>query len=184
MSIAITTDDAINTLMEGRSTAIAKDLKLNLKRVMTDGALDEEETHIALLAIATSLKHGYFINYAKDKLLELGVADELIEEAAESAALTGMLNVYYRFRHFVESAQGEVAKERYKRTGLRMNSMSKPLLGHERFEMLAFAVSVINGCEMCVNGHEKRLLDLNVDAEKIHDLARLAALVKAVNDLA
>ncbi|MGE4157921.1 MAG: carboxymuconolactone decarboxylase family protein [Planctomycetota bacterium] len=177
------TPQPLESLFEGRDTVIARDLKLNLQKSLFEGALPPEEGHFALLALATSVGHQGLATYAREALHQAGVTPELIREAAESAALTGMLNLYYRFRHFIEHSQGSEGAARYTRVGLRMNAMMKPQMGHQRFEMLAFAVSVVNGCEMCVNGHEKKLLDLGVEPDAIHDLARLASLVKATKDL-
>lgn len=170
-------------LFAGRDTVIARDLKLNLQKALFEGDLPPEEGHLTLLALATSVGHAPFMEYARGALRQAAVAEEIIREAAESAALTGMLNLYYRFRHFIEHTQGKEGADRYTRVGLRMNAMMKPQMGHQRFEMLAFAVSVVNGCEMCVNGHEKKLLDLGLAPDALHDLARLAALVKAAKDL-
>ena len=89
----------------------------------------------------------------------------------------GMLNTYYRFRHFLGSP------EEYRVAGLRMTALAKPLLGKQRFEMLAFAVSVINGCESCVRAHEKALRDGGVLPEKVHDLAKLSAVLKGLRTL-
>jgi len=88
-----------------------------------------------------------------------------------------MLNTYYRFRHFVHK------DDDYRVAGLRMTALAKPQLGKERFEMLALAVSVLNGCESCVRSHEQVLRDAGVGADKIHDLARLASVVKALTTL-
>ena len=59
----------------------------------------------------------------------------------------------------------------------------KPVLGKEKFEMLAFAVSVVNGCESCVVSHENVLRAAELSAEKIHDLARMASVVRALKTL-
>jgi alkyl hydroperoxide reductase subunit D len=64
-----------------------------------------------------------------------------------------------------------------------MTALARPLLGKERFEMLAFTVSVLNGCETCTRAHEKTLRDADVGVEKIHDLARLASIVRALKTL-
>ncbi|MEQ1723526.1 MAG: carboxymuconolactone decarboxylase family protein, partial [Pseudobdellovibrio sp.] len=66
---------------------------------------------------------------------------------------------------------------------LRMNSLSKPLNGKQNFEMMALAVSVVNGCPTCVSSHEKALTDLGVTRDKIHDLARLASVTKGLSGL-
>ncbi|MGH9857599.1 MAG: carboxymuconolactone decarboxylase family protein, partial [Acidobacteriota bacterium] len=54
-----------------------------------------------------------------------------------------------------------------------MAALARPVLGKERFEMLAFALSVLNGCESCIRSHEQVLRNAGL-ADKLHDLARLA----------
>lgn len=173
------TTNEIDILFEGRPSAVARDLKLNLKRLMENGLLDPSEATLALAAVATSAGAVALADYAKGKLETLDFTKEQIEEASESAAIMGMLNTYYRFRHMLAHSQPESA-ELYKNTSLRMTALAKPLLGKQRFEMLAFAVSVLNGCETCISNHEKALRESGVIPEKIHDLARLAAVVKGV----
>jgi alkyl hydroperoxide reductase subunit D len=167
----------VETLLENPATAIARDLKLNLTKFLENGALTKDEAHLALLASATSVEHSRLASYAVEQLQSLGIAEDQIREAQESAAIVGMLNTYYRFRHFVGSP------DEYKVAGLRMTALARPVLGKDRFEMLAFAVSVLNGCEMCTRAHEKTLKDAGVPSEKIHDLARLAAVVKGLKTL-
>mgnify|MGYP000051721960 CR=1 FL=1 len=93
--------------------------------------------------------------------------------------MMGLLNTYYKFKGFLS----EETKGDYSRAGLRMNALSKPLLGKERFEMLAFAVSVYNGCPTCFVSHEKVLREAGWSADKIHDLARMASTVKGLSSL-
>jgi lipoyl-dependent peroxiredoxin subunit D len=167
----------IEKLFENNDSIIARDLKLNLKKLMEGSALSAEEAHLALLATATSLDFRPLSEYARESLEKMDFSKEKITEAAESAALMGMLNTYYRFRHMV----GTAVAETYKNAGLRMTALAKPELGKEWFEMLALAVSILNGCETCIAAHEKTLREAGVATEKIHDLARLASVVKAVS---
>jgi len=169
--------EPIDTLLEAHTGVIPRDLKLNLTRLLQDGALSPEEALLATLAISTSLGYPEMSSYARQQLSQAGVAEDQIQEAAQSASIMGMLNIYYRFRHFVGS------QEEYRVAGLRMTALAKPVLGKERFEMLAFAVSVVNGCESCVRAHEKTLRDGGVPAEKVHDLAKLSAVLKALQTL-
>ena len=104
------------------------------------------------------------------------------KEAEESAAIVGMLNTYYKFRSFMSHA-GETKLEDYRTAGLRMTALARPALGKVNFEMLAFTVSVVNGCETCVISHEAVLREAGLGAEKIHDLARMASVVKALKTL-
>lgn len=174
----------VDALFQGRDSTIAKDLKLNMKHLLGESALTPTEAGPALLATATSLGYKALIEAGMSLSKASGLSDDEVREAGEAAAIMGMLNIYYRFRHMVEAEQGKDAVQaRYRSTGLRMNGLAKPALGKERFEMLAFAVSVLNGCEMCINSHERELLKLGTSAEKLHDLARLAAVVKGAGTL-
>ena len=169
--------ETIETLFENQATPIARDLKLNLTKFLEGSALSREESHLALLAVATALDTPRLAAFATDQLQSLGFSGDEILEARESAAMMGMLNTYYRFRHFLGSP------EEYRVAGLRMTALAGPVLGKERFEMLAFAVSVLNGCEVCTQAHEKTLKQAGVSTEKVHDLARIASVAKGLEVL-
>jgi alkyl hydroperoxide reductase subunit D len=49
--------------------------------------------------------------------------------------------------------------------------------------MLVLAISILNGCEPCVNAHERTLAHMGVTIEKLHDIARLSATVNALATL-
>lgn len=176
MNAVVETRDLETVLPPGQTT-IARDLRLNLKRMLQEGSLEREEALTALLAVATAVDDERLSAYARAGLAEAGLEPVQIQEAAQSAAIMAMLNVYYRFRHMIAN------DDEYAAAGLRMTSLARPALGKERFEMLAFAVSVLNGCESCIRSHEKALRESGVSVDKIHDLARLAAVVKGLNTL-
>src|SRR5262245_29776809 len=158
-------------------TVISRDLRLNLKRVLEDGALDIQDRYLALLATSVASQHSELAGLARRELVSRGATPEEIQEAAESAALMAMLNTYYRFRHIVGN------DEEYRAPGLRMTAFARPILGKVRFEALAFAVSVVNGCESCVRSHEKALRELGFAVNQIHDLARIASIVRGLQKL-
>jgi len=141
--------DAIDELYVDRNSTIAKDLKLNLKRVLQEGSLKSEDALLVLLAVAATVEHRALAEFARAGLQAQNFSPEQIGEAAESAAIMGMLNNYYRFRHIMGK------DEDYKTAGLRMTSLARPVLGKDKFEMLALAVSILNGCETCIRSHEK-----------------------------
>jgi len=176
--------EAIDALFEHQTTTIARDLKLNLSRLLEEGALDPGEAALALLALATSVESSSLTNLARTLLVSQPYSPEQTQEAAESAAIMGMLNIYYRFRSMVkDGGANSQAEEDYKSAGLRMTSLARPNLGKVQFEMLAFAVSVLNGCQSCICSHEQVLKENGVTVEKIHDLAKLAAVVKGIKGL-
>lgn len=170
--------DITSLIPEDRQSAIARDIKLNLGRLLEgQGALSQEGALLAALALARSAGSERLVRFARAELERLGLGAELIQEAEESAAIMGMLNTYYRFKYLI--GQSPEVQDRYRSAGLRMQSLARPALGKERFEELAFAVSVLNGCQSCVQAHEKVLLEAGVKADTVHELARLAAVVKA-----
>jgi alkyl hydroperoxide reductase subunit D len=174
--------EGINTIIGEHNSAIARDLKLNLKKIFENSALDTVEASLALLALSRTLELEPFQKLAREVLKSHEISDEIIGEAEESAAIMGMLNIYYRFRHFMEHAS-EGGQDEYGPAKLRMQSLGNPQMGKARFEMLSFAVSAINGCEKCVTSHEKALRHLEVSVDQIHDLARLAAVTMGIKKL-
>jgi lipoyl-dependent peroxiredoxin subunit D len=159
---------------ESWTSTVSRDLRLNLQRLLTESSLEKGEGLSVLLALATAAGDKTLSDFARMQLKAGAASDEEIRESAEAAAIMGMLNTYYRFKSHIEN------RDDYPSAGLRMTSLAKPHLGKTRFEMLAFAVSVLNGCHSCINAHEKVLRDEGIALDKVHDLARLAAVVKGL----
>jgi alkyl hydroperoxide reductase subunit D len=167
----------MNDSQTSQTSVITRDLTLNLDRLVEASALTVEEALLAVLAAATAVEDERRAAYARTELLARGFSATEVQEAAESAALMGMLNTYYKFRHMIAN------DEEYRTTGLRMTALARPALGKNRFEMLAFTVSVVNACESCIRSHEKTLRAAGVGVDKIHDLARVAAVVQGMKKL-
>lgn len=164
----------------GKDTAVYRDLSLNLKKVLDDSSpLEAKEKLINLAAISRSLHWDELEHFATAQMKELGLTDAEIEESFEAAAIMGMLNTYYKFKGFLSAEV--LADPAFQRAGLRMNSLGKPVNGKAQFEMMAFSVSVVNGCPTCVSSHEKALTEIGVSRDKIHELARLASILKGLS---
>lgn len=169
----------LNSTWGEPSTSVQRDLFLNLTKLLSDSPLDETIRYFTLLSVARSLNQPSIEKFAKAQLSRLDISEELQKEAQECAAILGMLNTYYKFKGYLPE---EVAAD-YQRAGLRMQSLAKPHVGKEIFEMMSFAVSVVNGCPQCIASHEKALRGFNVEPDKIHELARMAAVVKGLSTL-
>lgn len=168
----------VEFLFEGKNSPIARDLKLNLQRLVgSDSALSPEESALVLFTIAHVLEYSPLMELGETRLQQLNFKEEEIREAREIPAIMGMLNTYYKFRYMVAK------DDEYGPAGLRMTSLSKPALGRDRFEMLSLAVSALNGCEKCIRAHEKVLVDAGVTVPVIHDLVRLSATLKGLASL-
>lgn len=181
MSIAEKVDAFLETSFPGKETAVFRDLSLNFKKILEDSPLTATERFMNVASIARALHWKPLEMMAAIELKEHGLGDAQVEECFEAAAIMGMLNTYYKFKGYLSP---EVLEDpAYQRVGLRMNSLSKAINGKENFEMMAFSVSVVNGCPACVASHEKALTDIGVGRDKIHDLARLASVLKGMSAL-
>ncbi len=181
MSLSEKLDSFLEKSFGAKETAVYRDLSLNFKKLLEDSSLELPERLMNSAAIARSLHWKELEAFAAAELKELGLEDAQVEECFEAAAIMGMLNTYYKFRGFLSPEV--ISDTAYQRAGLRMNSLSKPLNGKQNFEMMALSVSVVNGCPTCVSSHEKALTTLGVSRDKIHDLARLASVLKGLSTL-
>lgn len=182
MAISDKIDAFLEKSFPAADTAVYRDLSLNFKKIMEDSPLEPIDRFRNALAVGQTLHWKELTEMATAELKELGLDDAAIRECKESAAIMGMLNTYYKFKSYLSPEV--MADPAFQRAGLRMNALSKPVNTKEKFEMMAFAVSVVNGCQTCVASHEKALSDLGVGRDKIHDLARLAAVTKGLSALA
>jgi alkyl hydroperoxide reductase subunit D len=132
----------------------ARDLKLNLGSVLTTaGAPGLTEKQIWAVALASAIASRN-LPFSRD-IESLSVAhldSAYVNGARAAASIMGMNNIYYRFLHLVEDPEYAQMPAR-----LRMNVIGNPGIDKQDFELLALAVSAINGCGTCVASHERTL---------------------------
>ncbi len=151
----------------------ARDIRLNLQAVLRGGALSDAQRWGVAAAAAVAARH----RDLRDAVLAAARAvagPGVVEDAKAAAALMAMNNVYYRFRHMVGKP---VYREQP--AGLRMNRLMQPATNRTDFELMALAVSAINGCEMCVRAHEKPVTESGLTPDHVNDAVRIAATVYA-----
>ncbi|PAL27119.1 carboxymuconolactone decarboxylase family protein [Acetobacter syzygii] len=158
--------------LKDRIPDYAKDLRLNLGSLASDISLTPQQLGGAFVASALAAR-----NDAVTREIVAQFRDVLSEQAlaaAQSAnAIMGMNNIYYRFVHM---AGGEYAKMPAQ---LRMSVIGNPGVDKADFELWCLAVSIINGCDLCVTSHEKIVRDA-LGAGAVQTAARIAATVHAV----
>lgn len=151
----------------------ARDIRLNLQAVLRGGALSDAQRWGVAAAAAVTARH----RGLRDAVLAAAGAvagPAVVEDARAAAALMAMNNVYYRFRHMVGKP---VYRE--KPAGLRMTRLMQPATNRTDFELMALAVSAINGCETCVRAHEKTVTEGGLTSDHVNDAVRIAATVYA-----
>jgi alkyl hydroperoxide reductase subunit D len=150
----------------------ARDLKLNLQSVLADSTLSvAQRWGVAVASAAASRNPRLQAGVVADA--RAAVDPAVIEDALAAAALMGMNNVYYRFRHLVGNpAYGQ------KPARLRMNRMVKPAGSKLDFELFSLAASAINGCGTCMDSHERVVVAGGLTEDQVHDAVRIAATIQ------
>jgi alkyl hydroperoxide reductase subunit D len=159
--------------LRNRLPEYAKDLKLNLGSLATEPTLSQQQRAGTFVASALASRNA---EVTRALVAEFGaqLSPEALTAAKAAAAIMGMNNVYYRFIHLVG---GEYSKLPAR---LRMNIMAKPGVEKADFELWSLAVSAINGCGMCMESHERVVVEAGLTREQVQAAVRIAAVVHAV----
>lgn len=155
----------------------AKDLKLNLSSVLnpaSDSGLSPAQIASIALASAYATRAPQLIeailDFANETLDEAG-----IHATKAAASIMGMNNIYYRFAHLSSDTD-----YRSMPAQLRMNVIGNPGVEKVDFELASLAVSVINGCGMCIDAHSHALNKAGISKAGIQQTARIAAVLNGL----
>ena len=153
----------------------AKDIKLNLSSLANDESLNEQQLWGTMLASALAGRNPFIITEIEAEA-KTHLSSDALEAAKAAAAIMAMNNVYYRFVHIASNKEYQSMPAK-----LRMNVIGNPGVDKVDFELWSLAVSVVNACGMCIDAHEKQLLDHGMTRNEIQTAARIAAVVQAVS---
>jgi alkyl hydroperoxide reductase subunit D len=158
--------------LRNRLPEYAKDQKLNLGSLATEPALDEQKRAGCFIVSAIASRNA---EVTRAILAEFGpkLSPEALTAAKAAASIMAMNNIYYRFTHLVGGDYPSMPAK------LRMNVMAKPGVDKADFELWSLAVSAINGCGMCMESHEKAVLQHGIGKEQVQAAVRIAAVVHA-----
>ena len=152
----------------------AKDLRLNISSILNDQQLGDDRKYGLLLACAHGSGHRPLVAAAEAEVAGK-LSDQVAEAARGAAALMAMNNVYYRFVHLVSNPEYGTMPAK-----LRMNFIGSHGIAKDDFELFSVAVSAMNGCGMCIDSHERVLLQHGVKTDTIQTAARIGAVMKAL----
>jgi alkyl hydroperoxide reductase subunit D len=151
----------------------AKDIRLNIGSIANDQTLSEQQIWGAMLASALACR-----NAELTKIIHAAAAEKLspdaLDGAKSAAAIMGMNNIYYRFVHIASNKDYQSMPAK-----LRMNVIGNPGVEKVDFELWSLAVSAINGCGMCIDAHEKQLLEHGITKDQVQTAVRIAAIIHA-----
>lgn len=153
----------------------AKDLKLNLSRVLT-ASKDLSAAQIAgiSLSVAYATRASALIR-AMEIEAKNHLDDATIQATKAAASIMAMNNIYYRFIHLINDADYHKMP-----ANLRMNIIANPGVDKINFELYSLAVSAINGCGLCMESHKNALQKSGVSKESIAEAIRIAAVLNGV----
>jgi alkyl hydroperoxide reductase subunit D len=152
----------------------AKDQKLNLTSVLKQAELTPNQTWGTVVACAIASRNKRFADLLIDEAAK-HATPETIHSAKAAASVMGLNNVFYRFKHMVQSEKYEQAPAR-----LRMNVIRTHGGDPVDFELFCTAVSAINNCNVCVGAHEKVLREKGVSEDTIVAAVRIAAVIHSL----
>ena len=152
----------------------AKDIRLNLGSILSDQLMGDERKLSLLLSCAHGSGYKPLVEAAEAEVSGK-VSDQVANAARGAAALMAMNNVYYRFVHLTSNPESGKLPAR-----LRMNFIGSHGIAKEEFELMSLAVSAMNGCGMCIDSHERVLLEHGVKPDMIQNAVRIAAVMKAI----
>jgi alkyl hydroperoxide reductase subunit D len=152
----------------------AKDLKLNMGSVLRQTELTLQQTWGTALACAIAARSA-----ALKEAILAEAAPQLSEQALfaakGAAAVMGMNNIFYRFRHLSGNQKYQTMPAR-----LRMQIIARHGSDPVDFELWCLAVSAVNGCGVCVESHENVLREKGVSEETILAAVRIAATINGL----
>lgn len=164
-------------MMSEGETKYLRDLRVNVKNVLSSTNLLPKEAYLLALSIAVNEKNDVLAKSFTDKAKEFEATEGELAEIIACASMLASNNVFYRFRHFTKETNPAYQTMP---AGIKMNVMMNPVLGKEFFELMSLAVSAVNGCESCVNSHEESVRKLGSSDARIFDSIRLASVIRGL----
>lgn len=155
----------------------ARDVKLNLSTILTEeGSPELTQRQIDGIALACAFA-------TKNKALITAVLNEVksrldeteINAAKAAVSIMAMNNIYYRFVHLVSDKEYSALPAK-----LRMNVIAKPGIEKLDFELFSLAVSIINGCGMCIEAHTHEIVKAGLSKIAVQSTARIASVINSV----
>ncbi len=155
--------------------AYGRDIKINLQNILTqeNQFLSNKQIVGSALAVAYSAKEKNLIKALENHAQNI-LSESEISAAKTAASLMAMNNIYYRFTHISDDkdyAQMPV--------GLRMQGIANHGIDKIDFEIFSLAVSILNGCGMCIDAHANQLLKQQLTKNHVQLIAKIAAIINS-----
>lgn len=168
------------TLAAGSESGIS-DIYMNLNRQLADGKLEEKTKLLVAVGIASVAGKDQATELFAQMAQAAGRTAHETLDAASVGAICSIFNGYYRFRDQIP-AESLPTYEAF-RAPFNANSFMKTSLNQMETEAICIAVSSVNNCHKCVEGHMSKGKSLGMTDEQIDELIKVAAVVLATANL-
>ena len=170
------TPSAEAALLLDTNARYIKDLKINVSNALKNAQnLSQKEAYLIAYSVAVNERFIPLKKAFKAAALQAGATSEELAEVVSLTSLMNVNNIFYRFRHFAK-------KDFYNNqpAGIKMSVMMNPVTGKETFELISLVISAVNGCELCVNAHESKLIADGTPEIKVFEAVKLGAVIKSL----
>jgi lipoyl-dependent peroxiredoxin subunit D len=152
----------------------AKDLKLNLSSLLRQPELTSQQAWGTAVSTAMASRNPELLGSILEEASK-HLNPQAMFAAKAAAAIMGMNNIFYRFRHLASNEKYGSIPAR-----LRMQVIAKHGSDPADFELWCLAVSAVNGCGVCIDSHEKVLREKGVSEETVIAAVRIASTIHAL----
>lgn len=153
------------------------DLYMNLNRQLADGKLPEKTKLVIAVAVASATGNAKAAEYFAKAAQGLGRTAAETLDAISIAAVCSIFNGYYRFRDQIP-ADLTATYEAF-RAPFNANSFMKTAVSPQEMEAICIAVSSLNNCHKCVEGHLHKGKSLGLTDEQIDEIIKAGAVAAA-----
>lgn len=161
-------------LRMGRVPAFLHDFYMNFKKhVLGEGKLTSKERMLVATAISLNAGCDEWTDYLRGLAGE-SVSDQEYAELAGVVSACSMYNTFFKFRALSGSDVFEGMS-----VGLRAHVFSGTSLDERIVELVDAAISDINGCKPCTEGHVAKCRQLGIPDEAILEAIQTAAVMQA-----
>lgn len=153
-----------------------KDIKINLQNLLSEQnqVLTIKQIFGIALACSFATKNLHLIKNMQNEVQKF-LSDDEINAIKIATTLMAMNNIYYRFTHISEDKEYSQMQ-----TGLRMRMLLEHKIDKIDFEIFSLAVSVINGCGMCIDAHANQLTKHGLNKTQVQMVAKISAIINAL----
>ena len=158
----------------------ARDVKINMQNLLMSESLglSSKQTLGAALACAYATKEKTLITVLENEVKNI-LSEAEIRATKTAAILMAMNNIYYRFLHLSEDKEYSQMQ-----AGLRMKGIADHGIEKMDFEIFSLAVSVLNGCGMCIDAHARQLIKHGLSKSQVQAAAKIAAVINSMAQVA